>query len=354
MLRRTIVPMVLAIATPVWAEPHLLSSQDIQSAVTGSLMAIDAPMGQTIPIRFGQDGLISGEAGILAAVLGARKDRGRWWVADDHLCLKFFRWFDAKERCITVRMDGNKLWWSEPSGENGTATLVELGTPPPHPAPAATRTVTAAVPKVTKKIEQTSKTAVMPEPVAVAAQVPVEPARADVVEAPAPKASATSLLAFISPAAAAEISTPSGLAGAASVATLDKAPLAAVLPPAKSSTLSLTPLRAEKAKPAAKTKLATQTQSNAVQLKKQSESTPKVAEPAGPLYRVARVEAHDILNVRNAPSEYAKQIGAIEPGPGGHGIRITGACDGLWCPIRHAKTSGWVNRYYLAEDLPEN
>jgi hypothetical protein len=31
-------------------------------------------------------------------------------------------------------------------------------------------------------------------------------------------------------------------------------------------------------------------------------------------------------------------------------VRIIGACRELWCPIRHGRTTGWVNRYYLAEE----
>ena len=34
----------------------------------------------------------------------------------------------------------------------------------------------------------------------------------------------------------------------------------------------------------------------------------------------------------------------------GRGVQIVGTCRELWCPIRHGKLKGWVNRYYLAED----
>ncbi len=38
--------------------------------------------------------------------------------------------------------------------------------------------------------------------------------------------------------------------------------------------------------------------------------------------------------------------------PSGRGIVITGRCKDDWCPIRHRSVNGWVNRYYLAQELP--
>lgn len=342
MFRRSLVLMVLAFATPVLAEPHVLTNSEIKSVITGSLMAIDAPMGQTIPVRFGQDGLISGEVGILAAVLGARKDRGRWWVADNHLCLKFFRWFDAKERCITVQMDGNKLWWSEPSGENGTATLAERGATPNFANVAPAQIAAAPVPKPLSK----SPAAVPRSRIETQSrESDTEPAQKNDITPPLPRPPGTALLAFISPAAAAEISKPNKLAGTTGVAALTEKTAVAQTPAANPIAPVAWQKRAEKSKPAAIDRRQT------VAASKPS-VPPKVApEPPTPSYRVARVDNDDVLNVRSGPSEYAEQIGTIDPD--GHGVRITGECQGLWCPVRYARTLGWVNRYYLAEDLPE-
>jgi hypothetical protein len=33
------------------------------------------------------------------------------------------------------------------------------------------------------------------------------------------------------------------------------------------------------------------------------------------------------------------------------GVQIVGACREEWCPVRHGRLKGWVNRYYLAEDV---
>ncbi len=39
--------------------------------------------------------------------------------------MKWFRWFDAKVRCMVLHRDGNKVQWAEGSGESGTATITE-------------------------------------------------------------------------------------------------------------------------------------------------------------------------------------------------------------------------------------
>jgi len=31
-------------------------------------------------------------------------------------------------------------------------------------------------------------------------------------------------------------------------------------------------------------------------------------------------------------------------------VQVTGECRELWCPIRYGRLTGWVNRYYLAEE----
>jgi hypothetical protein len=69
-----------------------------------------------------------------------------------------------------------------------------------------------------------------------------------------------------------------------------------------------------------------------------------------PAFMVANVEADDVLNVRRGPSTDFDVVGALQPGS--HGITITGACQSMWCPVRHEATAGWVNRIYLANEQP--
>ena len=79
---------------------------------------VDTPLGTTIPIRISTDGMLAGKAGVLAPMLGAAKDRGRWWLERDQICMKWFRWFDAKARCISLQREANRILWQENSGES--------------------------------------------------------------------------------------------------------------------------------------------------------------------------------------------------------------------------------------------
>ena len=136
MLRPLLSIGYMVAATAVAAEPVPLSSEAIKETLSGSLVELDTPAGSTIPVRFQEDGLVSGEAGPLASVLGSEKDRGRWWTADDQLCVKWFRWFDAEVRCASLRQDGTRIFWQERGGESGTATIAERAKPAAKPAPA--------------------------------------------------------------------------------------------------------------------------------------------------------------------------------------------------------------------------
>jgi uncharacterized protein YraI len=75
-----------------------------------------------------------------------------------------------------------------------------------------------------------------------------------------------------------------------------------------------------------------------------------------PSFRVTRVAMDDALIIRSGPSEYHPSVGVIPPD--GKGVLIVGVCRDLWCPVRHRRSIGWVNRYYLADDSvsssPEN
>jgi hypothetical protein len=112
-------------AHAAWAEPVQLNAQAIRATLPGSVLKLDTPLRTVVPITFSADGYMSGDAGQLASVLGSQKDRGRWWVADDRVCYKWFRWFDAEQHCLAIKRDGQKVFWTQDSGETGTATLEE-------------------------------------------------------------------------------------------------------------------------------------------------------------------------------------------------------------------------------------
>ena len=84
------------------AEPVRMSGEDIKRAMPGALLEIDTPLRISIPVKVGSNGLVSAEAGALGFTLGAIKDRGRWWTDGDKLCMKWFRWFDAKPRSMAL------------------------------------------------------------------------------------------------------------------------------------------------------------------------------------------------------------------------------------------------------------
>ncbi len=103
MLRQIIGIFCLTAATTALAgEPKKLSSAMLGETVPGSTIALDTPIGTKIPMRFTADGLVTGEAGVLGTYLGAAKDRGRWSVDGDKLCIKWFRWFDSEPRCMEI------------------------------------------------------------------------------------------------------------------------------------------------------------------------------------------------------------------------------------------------------------
>ncbi len=135
MLRRVVFLLGCFAASPLAAGQTNLTSEAIKTTVAGSLVELDTPIGTTVSVRFGHDGLMSGNAGALASVLGAATDRGRWWSANNKLCFKWFRWFDAEERCVSLAQEAKRIFWQKDDGETGTGTIVELGTPASKPAP---------------------------------------------------------------------------------------------------------------------------------------------------------------------------------------------------------------------------
>lgn len=317
----------MACASAHAAEPVALSGENLKQMVPGSAIAIDTPLNSVVPIRFTADGLMTGEAGSLASYLGAERDRGRWWIAGDQLCLKWFRWFDAEQRCLQLRMDGDRIHWQEQDGKTGTATITERAPEIPAKRPV----VVAAV--VTPP----------PAPAPVLAAQPL--AKTD--EAPAAAAPNLANLSIISRA---EAATPPAATAEQPAATETDTPASAEAPP-----------KAEPASPAKTGKHAKSTGKVKAQVPSAKAKPVKAAKtPAAPpsktaaktalepTYKVAGVDEDDVLNIRNGPSEYHDAVGAIPPSA--RGVKIVGACSDLWCPVVHGKAKGWVNSYYLSPE----
>ncbi len=271
MLRHVIAIGCILAGTAASAEPVRLSNQGIKDTVAGSILHIDTPLGTKFPVRYSDDGTLTGRAGgMVANYLGARSDSGRWWVSKKRLCHKWKRWFGAKLQCMRLRKAGRRILWRRDDGKTGTATIASRSTPV---AKAESPPFALGSAKPEKK--------------------PSDPNRFSPIRRAAPAA-----------------------------------PPRAVPPP-----LTAPPPRLARAN-------------------RPSEARPVIEEPSyvEPSFRVAGVEAYDVLNIRKGPSTDYAVVGAIPPN--GRGVRIVGACVTYWCPINHRGTNGWVSRIYLAEEMP--
>ncbi len=368
MFRPFLVISFLSAATGALADPVPLTSDDLKRTVGGSTVAIDTPLGTTVPMRFGTDGFVSAEAGVLAPVLGSAKDRGRWWVDGDKLCTKWFRWFDAGVRCLTLARDGQRIHWRKvDDGETGTGTLVD--STPPAEKPAAVASVRAPAKKTPEPQAEKRATRLAVPPREAPAPAPSAPAdRSEPATASVP-----TVVARAEPDPAPELNGgPSmrfggaGLLGTSALAAPEAANQEPAAPRRDAAVRPQTPPVPPKpvAKlPAKDAKPAPAAPRHAARVAATSPQT--VAPPRGPsasewegvnvatssevaLYRVRGVADYDVLNVRRGPSELHAPIASIPPT--GRRVEITGECRADWCPIRYRGVTGWVNRYYLAED----
>jgi hypothetical protein len=307
MLKLVISAACLCVAA-VQAQASDLSGQQINELLAGATVELDTPVGTKLPVRYGRDGKLLGEAGGLAWYLGAPTDRGRWWVEAGALCHKWSRWFEAETQCLRLRKEGRVIHWRRHDGNAGTATI------------------TVAAPKQAPPLLASAQPFRLKE----APPPPVPPAATKApVKAPdkhaglSPNAGAEQLPVPVPREAAAQ-DAPQKEA-AAEQATQDDA-----TPPREKPILAAP----EKASPP----------------KSQAEPT------RGGLrvYKVANVRNDDVLNVRSGPSADFDIVGVLPPGT--RGIAITSACRSQWCPVQHHAASGWVNRAYLtpeasAEDI---
>jgi hypothetical protein len=304
MLRPLVSVACLAAATAAAAEPARLTGKSIKETLAGAVIEIDTPAGTTIPVRFSRRGLVSGEARGLAAVLGAARDRGRWWVAGDQLCVKWFRWFEAEVRCIDLHQDGARLFWRGPEGRSGTATIAQRPLPPaPQYALGAAAEAGIAKAEIAGTVSRASVTLPVLRLITPAEAAPAS-STAPTANAPAEPVAETTV----------EITQPP---------RTDMVPLPQKAPPFAERRAQPPPVR-----PAA--------------------GRPKASERRTDSFRVAGVDAGDILNVRSGPSEAYPPVGGIPPAS--RSVVIVGPCRDTWCPIRHGHVSGWVNRYYLAAE----
>jgi uncharacterized protein YraI len=332
-------------ASPLAAGEATLNADALKTTLGGSRLALDTPLGSTVSVKINHDGLMSGEAGTaLGTVLGAATDRGRWWVSENKVCFKWFRWFDAEARCVTISVEGKRFTWRRDDGDTGTGTIVEAGNVPAKPATVVARAQKRVAPvtakpdakPVSKTVDLASAAELKPAPHAVAekpapqppvinkeALLPAKLAEAKLAEArpaeakPAPRPAAARSLQ-VAKIAVANVK-PQFFAAQKSGHAKTVAPVAVAS--AHVTKTPAAPARVAKATPA------------------KADTTP---------FRVAGVEATDVLNIRRGPSSDNALVGGIPSD--GHGITITGPCQNEWCPVKHQSLSGWVNRRFLVAE----
>lgn len=101
-----------------------LAGPELKAAVSGKTVYIQSPMGE-IPIRYNTNGTLLGQTE-LALLDGENSatDRGRWWVKDNKLCIRWQNWMEAKPYCFTMqRVSKNAVRWYRNDGKSGTARL---------------------------------------------------------------------------------------------------------------------------------------------------------------------------------------------------------------------------------------
>lgn len=395
MLRPFLILSVMSGATAAFAGPVPLSGEDLKRSLDGALIEMDTPLGTKIPVRFGTDGLVSGEAGELAPLLGSARDRGRWWIDGDRICSKWFRWFDAEPQCLSVQQDGMRLFWQQDNGKKGTATLVEA-------APAEKPVSGAAVVAKAENASQPSSPAVTSAAAmsarakgdATQTQAPASRVRVAADEPLPLPVRAPARATEMNVAADARIEDEASEEAASAVQTASASEAMSDVPMMRFGGVGLlaasariageetslpesVPVTSAEAKREPETEIRVAARAPAPQPKPAPASQPRGAETGSlkqPLPRDARVERdpwtsqpsirapghyrvrgvarRDVLNMRRGPSETHATVATIPPN--GRRIEITGACQGEWCPVRYRRATGWVHSFYLSEEEPQS
>ena len=124
MFQRLLLLLVIqfGLAGSALAEPSKLTGEALQQAVSGRIVLIETPIG-SFPIRYKNNGTMTGQAPAFVPSLGTESDRGQWWIADDRLCQRWDHWLDAKRYCFKLRRVGATVYWLRDDGLSGTATI---------------------------------------------------------------------------------------------------------------------------------------------------------------------------------------------------------------------------------------
>ncbi len=318
----------LGASSSAFAEPETLAGPALRAAVAGSTVEIDTPIGTKVPVKYGADNSVSGEAGAVAFFLGSAADTGRWWVAQNLLCHRWNIWFKAEKTCLTITRDGDKITWLRDDGDTGTATIMPKST------------MVAARGLSNKKSTLGGPVDALPAPARVTAPAPLPQPVVEAAEdeAPAYVPAAAHFAPEPPEAETAPAQAPAKIQAAVVPAKVQRAPKPVIKQAALQTGL-------ESAQPAVKPQ--------AKQKDAQKALKRNVARSAAdaPTFWVYGVAPDDVLNVRMGPSPEHDVVGAIPPAA--RGVRMAGMCEGMWCLVQFGEQKGWVNRSYLVYEVPE-
>ena len=125
-MKRKVLSLLLAAAplTLAHAGEETLSGAALQNAIAGRTVYINTPMGE-VPIRYAKNGLVSGYTEL--ALLDGESttaDRGRWWIAQNRLCIRWQSWMQGATHCFTMHRAGPALvFWRREDGKSGYARI---------------------------------------------------------------------------------------------------------------------------------------------------------------------------------------------------------------------------------------
>ncbi len=305
-------------ASPSFAQLDVaLDAIGLVETFTDVTVRFQTPLGVALPVRFHGDRSLSGNSGSIARQLGAETDRGRWWVADAHLCQKWNVWFDATTNCVRVFRSGSQITWKGPDGKSGRGTIVK-------------RTMLTQKPKRR-----------LPRPSALGAPVP----KLDqLTSTPKERAIGRYSQPLHDNQQTYEIST----------AHRNKPILIVAYPSASSQVIgevgsSTFQLPGWGACTNGWCPVVYHGQHGWMQqkyLKRGGGIASQGYVGGGLLYRVSNVRSWDVLNVRDQPTASSPIVGQL--GFNERNIKLIGACRKLWCPVRLGGQRGWVNSHYLA------
>ncbi len=378
-------------AVPASASAELLTEEMLKRYIPGAQINLDTPLGSVVPVKYDEDGSLKGKAGAVAFFLGSQTDNGKWWISGSRLCQQWKTWFNGQKSCVKVyRHDENRIAWIDQDGDKGTGTIVALRETEPAPPPSSQQpvrpqttqqqrpvpsTATNTAPQAINSVSK-SNDSVSPKKVAAGNPRP----RLSPKKAPAPSRVAAAPVAKPAPpppmpaknpgqrlllAATAGRYPEPGKAGAAKlpvasafrvinvpqddVLNVRSGPdpttnIVGVIPPRGSGIMKLggcagdwCPIRYERE----------QGWVHRYFIAPENEVRSRARSNPNPItYRVVRVAANDVLNLRRRPDPDARIIGRIPSS--GRRIHLTGYCVGEWCPVTHGRARGWAHRHYLA------